>query len=202
MPFGKKPSFIESLKQLQGKRERFNLIIGGWPTRIRNEQEGLAVRKLWDEALSEARALTKQQPTSLEAKFVLADLLRMGHNIDVPGAAQASYTLLQEIIQANPDHFGAHNSLAILFLAINPQTAPQAETHFLKAEALAAPHVIPDIYQGLGFACLYQDKTPEAIAYFEKFLQYREDTQIQKMVEALKADVKPRITYQDLPDNS
>jgi hypothetical protein len=201
MPFGKKPSFEQSLEQLQAKRARFHIIIGGWPTRIRNPQEGLEVRKLWDEALKEADALLKQRPSSKEAKFVLADFLRMGHNIDVSGAGQASHNLLQALCQAYPDYFDAHYSLALLFVTIDPNAAPLAEKLFLKAEALAAPRVEPDIYQGLGFACVYQDKIPEGITYFEKFLQYRQDTQIQQMVDALKAGVKPRNHYQDFPDN-
>ncbi len=200
--FRKTPPFDESLHQLQAQRLRFNVIIGGWPTRIRNAEEGREVRKLWEKAFKDADALVKQCPDSLDAQFLVADLLRMGHNIDVPGAAQASHDLLQAICKANPTHFDAHYSLAALYIAIDPNAAPLAEKYFLKAEALAAPRVVADIYQGLGFACLYQQKFPEAITCFEKYLQLHEDARIRQMVEALKMGAKPKTHFQDVPGNS
>ncbi|MEO8396522.1 MAG: hypothetical protein ABI700_26245 [Chloroflexota bacterium] len=202
MFFRKKPSFEESLQQLQAKRARFNVIIGGWPAAIHNPQEGLEVRKLWNEALKEAKELAKQRPDSVEARIVLADLLRMGHNIDVAGAGKASHDLLEALCQANPDHFEAHYTLAMLYVSIDPNASPLAERLFLKAEALATPKIIPNIYQGLGFACVYQDKIPEAIAYFEKYLQLLDNAGVRELLDALKSGKKPRKVFQPLPNDT
>ena len=97
MFFRKTPPFEEVLQRLHTELAYFNGIIGGWPTRIRNAQEGQEVKKRWDNSVSAAQALLKQRPDSIDAKYVLADLLRMGHNIDVPGAAQSSNALLEAI---------------------------------------------------------------------------------------------------------
>jgi hypothetical protein len=165
--FGKTPSFDEQLRQLGTELAYFNQIIGAWPTRIKTSRELQEVTKRWNKTVNQTQSLLRKHPDSVDLQFIFADLLRMGHNIDIKGAAQSSGQLLQQIIQANPDHFQAHYCLARLYVSISPQTAPLAEKLFLKAEALASPKIIADIYQGLGFACMYQNKVPEAIAYFE-----------------------------------
>ncbi len=194
--FRKTPLFDEQLQQLRTELSYFNRVIGGWPTRIHNAQEGQEVKKRWDGAVSAAQSLLKQRPESVDAKYVLADLLRMAHNMDVAGAAQTSHTLLSEILQTHPHHVEATYSLASLYVSIDPQAAPRAEGLFLKAETLAAPQVIPGIYQGLGFACLYQNKVPDAIRYFERYLQLYGDPEIQHLLDDLKSGKKPHVVSQ------
>ena len=177
MFFRKKPDLVKELMNLQAEWDYFNPLIGGWPTRITSASELQTVKTRWHTAFKTADALLKNYPKSIEAKFLLADFLRMGHNIDIPNAAQASQTLLGEILHTDPNHFGAHFSLASLYVSVNPQAAPRAEKLFLKARELVAPKVMPDIDKGLGFACLYQDRIPDAVAYFETYLQLQKDPQ-------------------------
>jgi cytochrome c-type biogenesis protein CcmH/NrfG len=198
--FRKKPSLDEQLKQLRDDLVFFTRMIGGWPTLIKTSQELQEVTKRWNTTYHQAEALLKQHPESVDVQFILADLLRMGHNIDIQGAAQASVQLLRHIIEATPNHFQAHYCLASLYVSVGPQMAPLAEKFFLKAETLAAPNVRADIYQGLGFACLYQDKILNALEYFEKYLKLQSDSRIQQVVDSIKSGKKPNIIYQDMPD--
>lgn len=198
--FGKTPSFDEQLRQLGTELNYFSGIIGGWPTRIKNSPELQEVTKRWNNTFNQAQSLLKQHPDSVALQFILADLLRMGHNIDIKGAAQTSRQLLQQIIQANPNHFQAHYCLAGLYVSIDPQAAPLAEKLFLKAEALVAPKIIAGIYQGLGFACIYQNKMPDAIDYFEKYLKLQNDPQIQQLVGEIKSGKRFNVVHQDIRD--
>ncbi|HXD11088.1 MAG TPA: hypothetical protein VN653_13570 [Anaerolineales bacterium] len=196
MPFGlwKKTPFEERLKELRLELKYFNSIIGGYPTKIRNVTEARQVRIRWNKTQLLVEKLLQEKPNSLEVKIALADLLRMGHNIDVSGAAQASDQLLKEIIKTNPSNFDAYYCLAKMYVTLDPKLAHDAESYFLKAENSAAPNVVSDIYQGLGFACLYQEKTSEAIGYFEKFLQLEGDApHIHEIVVNLKAGKKAQI---------
>jgi predicted Zn-dependent protease len=192
------PAFEDQLKELQSELRFFNPVIGGWPTKIRNATEAQQVRKRWDKAQTLGSKLLQAHPNSLEVKLALGDLLRMGHNIDIPGAAQASDRLLKEVISADPRNFEAYYTLARMYVTLNPELAPTAEDYFLKAEGLAASEVVPDIYQGLGFACLYQEKIPEAIGYFEKYLQVQGDVpHIQEILANLRAGKKAKIISQE-----
>jgi tetratricopeptide (TPR) repeat protein len=200
MFFRKKPNFDEQLKQLQADLTYFIRPIGGWPPRIANASELQDIKKRWHKAFDMAQSLLKQRPDSLETKYVLAELLRMGHNIDVANAAQASQTLFLEIIKANPNHYKAYLSLASLYISVDVQAAPRAEQLFLKAKDLAAPKVIPDIYQGLGFTCLYQNKTSDAITYFQKYLQLQPNPDIQKLLGEITSDKKLTLVNKNLPN--
>lgn len=192
------PTPEDQLKELQSELRFLNSVIGGWPTKIRNSTEARQVRKRWDKAQALGSRLLRAHPNSLEVKIALGNLLRMGHNIDVPGAAQASDRLLKEVISTDPHSFEAYYALACMYVTLDPRLAPAAEGYFLKAESLAAPKVIPDIYQGLGFACLYQEKTAEAIGYFEKYLQVEGNVpHIQEILANLKAGKKGRIIFQE-----
>jgi hypothetical protein len=183
-------SFDDRLKQLNRELAYFNPLIGGWPPAVQGTKRILEVSKRWDKARVLAEGLLKERPTSLEAKASLGDLFRMGQNMDVAGAAQYSHRLLNEILAADPNYAKAHLVLAYLYVTVNAELAPKAEHHFLCVEELVAPEIIPDIYQGLGFACVYQDRIPEAIAYFEKYLAMREVPHVRTMLQHLKAGHK------------
>lgn len=188
------PEFDEQLRKLRSDVQSFNPIIGGWPVNIKSNTEAQQIRKRWEEVRASANDLLQRQPDSVEIKLLLGELLRMGHNIDVPDAAQASERVLKEVINAKPNDFRAYYFLASLYVSLNPQFAPIAESHFLKAEQVASPRAIPDIYQGLGFACIYQNKVPEAIRYFEKYLQMNGNVpNIQQIVAHLKSGKKFQI---------
>ena len=152
------------------------------------------MRVRWEMARAAGSRLLQAHPNSLEVKIALGDLLRMGHNLDVPGAAEAADRLLKEVIAADPDNFAAYFTLASMYVTLDPQYAPAAERYFLKAETLVAPRIVPDIYQGLGFACIAQQKVPETIDYFEKYMKMQGDEPfIRQLVALLKAGNKPRI---------
>jgi hypothetical protein len=153
----------------------------------------MEVSKRWDKARVLAEALLQERPDSLEAKTALGDLLRMGHNMDVPEAALESSKLLSEVLVADSNHLKAHLAIACLYVTVNAALAPKAEHHFLRVEELAAPKVIPLIYQGLGFACLYQDRIPDAISYFERYLTIHKDPNVRTVVQRLKAGDKGQI---------
>jgi hypothetical protein len=186
-------SFDEQLNKLNRELAYFNPLIGGWPPAVKSTKQVVEVSKRWDKARIMAEALVQEHPNSLEAKTALGDLLRMGHNMDVPEAALESSKLLGEVLVADPNHLKAHLAIACLYVTVNATLAPRAEHHFLRVEELAAPEVIPLIYQGLGFACLYQDRVPEAIVYFEKYLSIHKDPSVRTVVQRLKAGDKGQI---------
>ena len=197
MFFKKKPDLDKQLEYLQTERSYLNPLIGGWPTRIHNAHDLQVVKARWYSAVKAADLLLEQHPDSLDAKYLMAEFLRIGHNIDVPNTAPISQKLFQEIIQTDPNHFDAHYGLASLFVSIDPKVVPKAEKLFLKAKELAAPKIIPDIDKGLGFACLFQNRTPDAITYFENYLQLQNDPDIEELLNGIKSGKKLTLVYQN-----
>jgi tetratricopeptide (TPR) repeat protein len=196
--FWKTPSFDERWEELKNELRYFLSVIGGYPPKVKTQAEVQQVKKRWENARKLAEGLLKEKPDNIQIKLALGELFRMGRNIDIPNAVPASDKMLKEVIKVDPNNFQAYYSLASMYVTLNPKFAPDAEVYFLKAEQLASPKVVPDIYQGLGFACLYQGKTNEAIAYFEKYLGIigGNDAGIQTIVKELKSGKKPQFITQ------
>lgn len=199
MPFKcwRSRSTEDQLRTLQTALRSLTPVIGGWPPNIGSAQEAQEIHTRWEAARALAEQILQATPDSLDGKLAYGELLRMGHNINVPGAAQASVHILREVITADPTNAHAHLSLASLYVTLHPQFAPHAEEHFFAAEALVPPNALPDIYQGLGFACLYQHKFPQAIEHFETYLQLRGNSpHIQEIVAQLRAGQPVQIVTQ------
>ena len=196
--FWKTPSFDERWKELKNELQYFFSVIGGYPPKIKIQAEIRQVKKRWENARKLAEGLLKEKPDDIQVKLALGELFRMGHNIDIPNTVPASDKILKEVIKVDPNNFQAYYSLASMYVTLNPKFAPDAEIWFLKAEQLAHPKIIPDIYQGLGFVCLYQGKTEEAISHFEKYLEIAgiNDVGVQSIVKELKSGKKPQIITQ------
>jgi tetratricopeptide (TPR) repeat protein len=197
-PFWRTPSLEEQLQQLQAELRYFTPFIGGFPPRISSTNEAQRLVRRWQQAKERAERLIRRHPQALELRLAFADLLRMGHNMDMPGTAKACMDLLEDILRITPDHIRANYTLASLYVTLKPQFAPLAEAYFLKVERLVPPNSVPDIYQGLGFACLAQQKISQALTHLELYLQLRGNTpEIQAIVDNLKAGNTPQIiTYE------
>lgn len=164
-------SLGERLRYFEERLPAFDLLIGGWPPNAQVATELSATKMLWQQDCTDAEALHQDHPSSLQAMLILANLLRMGHNIDIAGAAQRAEALLKNVLASDPNNHQAMLYLARLYLNTNPKFAPAAERLLLDAESLVSPTLTPEIYRGLAYANLYQEQNEQAIFYFEKYLQ-------------------------------
>lgn len=172
----------ERLRYFEQRLPAFDLLIGGWPPNAQVATELSETKMLWQQDCTHAEALLQEHPSSLQAMLILANLLRMGHNIDIAGAAQRAEALFKKVLAADPKNHQAMLSLARLYLNTNPQFAPEAERLLLDAESLVSPTLTPEIHRGLAFANLDQAKHEQAVCYFEKYLQ---STSTDKMTKGL-----------------
>lgn len=161
----------ERLRYFEERLPAFDLLIGGWPPNAQVATELSETKRLWLQDYTAAEALLQAYPSSLSAMLILANLLRMGHNLEMAGAAQRAEALFKNVLASDPHNQQAMLYLARLYLNTNPQLAPDAERLLLTAEPLVPPALLPEIQRGLAYANLYQDKNEQAIFYFEKYLQ-------------------------------
>ncbi len=196
MPFGLfgKPSFEKRWKSLQAERSALHPILAMWPPQIRNEAERRSVLNRWSKAVELGQGLLSEQPNDINVLLTMGHFYRMGHNIDVPQAAQRSMECFRQAMAIYPDDYRGPFGLASLFASLDPVYAPEGEQLFLKAEELAGLKVVPDIYQGLGFVTLVQGKNEQALVYFERYLNLGVlDHHVEEIVAHLKAGKAPRI---------
>jgi tetratricopeptide (TPR) repeat protein len=160
-------------QQIAYFRQRCELyapLIGGWPTQAQGEALQQARAGLLED-LSRARAFVQQHPQRPDGKVLCADLLRMAHNTEVPGAADEARALLTGVLETNPRNYEALVCIASLYVTAHPSLAAAAESYFTKALEIRGLHPDPLLYQGLAFAALGQRKIDAAIGHFRKYLE-------------------------------
>lgn len=181
---------------LASDRQLFNLTIGKWPGTGKNRKDLKLIYERWQAAVKFAQKYIRHTPYSVADRIVLADLLRMGHAVDVRGAGDECLHLLNEALKMEPKNAEAHFVLGSFYLAENIASAPLAEQHLLEAARLANPNVNPETYEKLGFACLHQKKMGEAVVYFENYMQLAgEVPPMRDLVTKLKAGHDVQINF-------
>jgi tetratricopeptide (TPR) repeat protein len=182
----------QQIEFLENSRTLYLAIAGGWPPNVRDKKELDEVRTLIIKDIESAKLFIEENPEIIEGREIYADLLRMAHNVDVPGAAQKSEAVLKEILKNNPQSYPATMSLASLYITSNTELAPKAEEYFHRALKLRPNSSDPAIYQGLGFASLHQNRIDLAIESFQKYLcLVPTDANISEFVSKLIAGKKP-----------
>jgi tetratricopeptide (TPR) repeat protein len=181
----------QQIEFLENSRTLYLAIAGGWPPNVRDKKELNEVRTLIVKDIESAKLFIEENPEIVEGREIYADLLRMAHNIDVPGAAQKSEAVLKEILKNNPQSYPATMLLASLYITSNAELAPKAEEYFHRALELRPNSPDPAIYQGLGFASLHQNRIDLAIENFQKYLYLvPNDANISEFVSKLIAGEK------------
>ena len=188
---------------LERRRTLYLPIAGGWPPNIDDGKQLREIQTLILKDIESTQLFIEKNPDIVEGREIYADLLRMAHNIDIPGAAPKADVLLQEILLHNPQSYAATLSLAALYVTTNADFAPKAEQLFCRALELRPNSPDPSIYQGLGFALLQQGKTEQAIENFQEYLRLvPSDKQIPELVEKLITGEKPERIHVPLAEKS
>lgn len=171
-------------------------LVGGWPPNLQNKDQLAEVRALLIEDIKHASSFVREHPTNLGGAEIYGDLLRMGHNVDVPEAAKESAAVLQAVLATNPRSYDAAMSIASLYVTLHPSLMVEAEKHFRLALELSSSPPEPLIFQGLGFSCLHQQRTEQAIEYFQQYLALvPSDQRIAEVVERLTYGQRPEQVY-------
>lgn len=93
--------FEERLRYFEERLPAFELLIGGWPPNAQVTTELSETKRLWLQDYTAAEALLQEYPSSLSAMLILANLLRMGHNLEMAGAAQRAEALFKINVDNN-----------------------------------------------------------------------------------------------------
>jgi len=157
--------------ELEATVSAFNRHVGTWPPSFASEAERQAVYQRWSAALQQAWALQARQGASEDTLYLLAELYRQGHNMEVSDAGSRANTAVQSCLQQYPDSVRCHFSASFFYLTIDPQFAPQGEASLLRLRALLAPRVDMTVERGFVFAYLYQGRQTEALAQLDYLLR-------------------------------
>jgi hypothetical protein len=176
LPEGSRAAPTRNVLELAGAVDGLNPSLGGYPPRFADEADRERVYAEWCDLLLDARALSPVLATEEHRLLLLAELYRMGHNMDVIGAAELAAETVAECLGVAPRSVGCHRSNSFLML----QAGWPDGSHLDRAEASLevlreelGPE--PDEQTEAGFVYLYVYRLDNAAAqrqidfYLERF---------------------------------
>jgi len=147
-----------------------NEFIGTYPPNYRTESQREQIYQDWVEFLLDAGALKYQNGETEETLYLLSELYRQGHNLDVKGAAEKAAKNIEKCIENFPDSVPCHFSSMYFYPTANPKFISLAErslkflrTKFPKGSNKAVERECITIH-------LFEGRLPEAAEHIDFYL--------------------------------
>ena len=148
----------DSLSILADVQDQLVPVIGGYPPRLEDAAQRQRVGRIWSALVVEARHAARAEAESGNARYLLAELYRMGHNLGVAGAALAAQTEIQACLQADPAAVGCHFSRVRYHLAVAPQDLDAAETSLRWLQEHFGLDFNEEVERGFVFLAVYRQQ--------------------------------------------
>lgn len=186
-----------TVEQLNAAAQKLEPRLGGYPARIKGDEERAATYREWSGLLQEWRALYRTGGDTESLLSLGVGLHRQGHNLDVKQCGPEALRLLEVAERRFPESESIAWQGSFVYLQMDPKLAPRGEAALLKLRQLRKTERDPQIERGLVFAYLYQRRTDDALRQVEHVLALTpNDQQMTGLRDALK---KGAVTFHSGP---
>jgi len=146
--------------------------IGGYPPRFTSEGQRDAIYTRWANALLQARGLNGDAEHREAKLYLLAELYRQGHNLDVEGAAAQAMATVERCIALYPRSRACHYSASLFYLSVTGPKQPldKAERSLIVLREEAAPALDENAEAGFIRLAIARDQRAEANRLIERYL--------------------------------
>lgn len=159
-------TFSEMEKQIG----QFNKYIGSYPPRFTSESEREAVYKNWLALVVEAEAFNSANPGTEQSLYLLSELYRQGHNMDVRGSAEKALKNLDSCLSAFEYSVPCNFSASYFYLSIGPEYLDKAQSSLDALKLHYAPNLNDEVEAGYVFLYLYRQNVPMAKKQISSFI--------------------------------
>ena len=162
----------QSFDVLRSQVHLLNHTMGGYPPRFESDSVKRKLFAMWKEALLDARAYYNIKGETEGILWLLAELYRQGHNIDVKGSAVFAAEALEKCLYNYPNSLACHFSNVYFFLSVAPtsQNLEQAENSLVKLKKVSDIRRQEKVDDAFIFLYAYQKNYSEAIKQIDSYL--------------------------------
>jgi len=186
-----------SLAELEGAAVALYPVLGAYPPRFADARHREQVYAVWAELALDADAIPRgEQPE--RRLFLLAEVYRLGHNLDVTGAGERADGYLDACLSRYPESSRCNRSAAWFYLSVVPTPArlAQAERSLTLLRAQAAPEPSENAEAGFVFLAIARRDAPGARAQIDRYLRLFPDSaranDLRRMRDHLGEDIPTR----------
>lgn len=146
--------------------------IGGYPPRFSSEGQRDAIYTRWANALLQARGLNGDGEHREAKLYLLSELYRQGHNLDVQGSAPLAMETVERCIELYPRSRQCHLSASLFYLSVTgpPQRLDKAERSLIVLREEAAPRLDENAEAGFIRLAIARENRAEANRLIEQYL--------------------------------
>jgi len=147
-------------------------IIGRYPPRLRDEAHRQDVYEAWIDVVASAEGLGSEAPEEARL-YLLAELYRQGHNLDVRGAAELADSNLGRCLDLFPRSRPCNLSASFFYLSIIPtaETLSKAERSLMALRREASPGFDEEAEAGFIFLYLQSRDVDRTRGQIERYLR-------------------------------
>jgi hypothetical protein len=171
MPELDRTEISREISVLIGEADQLNPKIGGYPPDFNSEFDREGVYLLWGDLLADAVIFNRTSQDSEKSLFLLSQLYRQGHNMDVRNAAQKANASILKCLDVYPKSIPCHFEASYFYLQVSPTNTKLAKKSlvFLKKQFKKNPN--ENVESGFVFLHLYSGENKKAIKQIKYFIK-------------------------------
>lgn len=160
-----------TFEKIESEIDTLNRYIGSYPPRFDNENQRGLVYKKWLSLVSEAEAYNKVNSNIEESLYLLSELYRQGHNMDVKGSAENALNSLDLCLLSYEHSIKCNFSASYFYLSIGAAYLDKAEKSLSILKNHYSPRLNDEVEAGYVFLYLYRQDVPLAKKQIDLFIQ-------------------------------
>jgi hypothetical protein len=158
------------IRQVATEVNSLNSVIGRYPPDYHTEDERTATFVSWAALLREVRGLRGANGDTEQNLYLLSELYRQGHNLDVIGSAELAIETFDLCLGKYPNSVPCHFSASYFYLSVQPELGIKAEGSLKFLREHFAPEFHPEIERGWVYFYVYQQRVEDAIRQIDYYL--------------------------------
>ena len=171
MPVSGKKQPSRSLEEVEENVRKLNTSIGGYPPRFNSAGHRVQVYVEWSGLLEDALAHQEMEGNSEPVLYVLSELYRQGHNLDVRGAADKASSSISTCLKKYPSSVHCHFSSAYFYLSVDPKYVNNAEISLSFLRDHFSPKVNYDVERNYVILYIFKRDANAAMRQIDYFVQ-------------------------------
>ena len=185
---------LMSLEKLLEENNEINNYIGMYPPRLYSENQRNIIYKKWIDLVSDAEYYLSLSQNE-QILYLLADLYRKGHNMDVVDSSNHAIKNLQICLNKYPKSLSCHYTSVYLYLSSGPDGLYKAEESLIFLRRHFAPELNSAVE--LAYITLYLHKrdAKNAKIQIEKFIDIFHNHQYAKLYKDILPALDDGISY-------
>lgn len=159
-----------TFREMEKQVGQFNKYIGSYPPSFASESEREDVYEKWLALVAEAEAFNSANPGTEKSLYLLSELYRQGHNMDVKGSAEKALKNLDSCLSGFEYSVACNFSASYFYLSIGQEYLDKAQISLDVLKNYYAPDLNDEVEAGYVFLYLYRQNVPMAKKQINSFI--------------------------------